>query len=101
MGPPPPHLFGVDASRQLYARHGVIFEEWYPSENLAVGWILDDGSYVEGIQASFSTGSDDAPDRELIIAGPVDGRHGPRTVAWNRPRPPHPQGLLTGGPEDA
>lgn len=68
MGPPPPHLFGADASRQLYARHGVMFEEWYPSEDLVVGWILDNGSYVEGIQASFSVGSDDAPDRELIFA---------------------------------
>lgn len=52
----------------------VMFEKWYPGENPIVGCILEDGSYIEGRQASFNVSSDDSPDRDLVLIEPLKYR---------------------------
>lgn len=52
----------------------VMFEKWFPGENPLVGCILDDGSYIEGRQASFNISSDDLPDRDLVLIQPLKYR---------------------------
>lgn len=52
----------------------VMFDRWFPGENPIVGCILEDGSYIEGRQASYNVGSDDLPDRDLILVEPIKYR---------------------------
>lgn len=52
----------------------IMFDSWFPGENAVVGCILEDGSYVEGRQASFNVSSDDSPDRDLILVEPLKYR---------------------------
>jgi hypothetical protein len=51
-----------------------MFEKWYPGENPIVGCTLEDGSYIEGRQASFNVSSDDSPDRDLVLVHPLKYR---------------------------
>jgi hypothetical protein len=44
------------------------------TENIHVGCLLDDGSYVEGELGSFSVVGDDVPDRDLVLTEPVSYR---------------------------
>ncbi|MGA4900590.1 DUF6338 family protein [Streptomyces griseoincarnatus] len=52
----------------------IMFEKWYPGENPIVGCTLEDGSYIEGQQASFNVSSDDSPDRDLVLVHPLKYR---------------------------
>lgn len=52
----------------------VMFDRWFPGENPIVGCILEDGSYIEGRQASFNVSSDDSPDRDLVLVEPLKYR---------------------------
>ncbi|MCX4738117.1 DUF6338 family protein [Streptomyces antibioticus] len=52
----------------------IMFDTWFPGENPVVGCVLEDGSYVEGRQASFNVSSDDSPDRDLILVEPLKYR---------------------------
>ncbi|MFJ5308115.1 DUF6338 family protein [Streptomyces sp. NPDC088350] len=52
----------------------IMFDSWFPGENPVVGCVLEDGSYVEGRQASFNVSSDDSPDRDLILVEPLKYR---------------------------
>ncbi|MEU6306976.1 DUF6338 family protein [Streptomyces chartreusis] len=52
----------------------VMFEKWFPGENPIVGCTLEDGSYIEGQQASFNVSSDDSPDRDLVLVEPLKYR---------------------------
>ncbi|MFJ9243820.1 DUF6338 family protein [Streptomyces sp. NPDC101776] len=63
----------------------VMFERWYPGENAHVGCVLEDGSYVEGRQASFNINADDSPDRDLILIEPL--RYRPPGAAAAAPYP--------------
>ncbi|GAA2156374.1 DUF6338 family protein [Actinomadura napierensis] len=48
-----------------------LFELWKPDLDKQVGCLLEDGSYVEGILASFNRAGDDLPDRDLILVEPI------------------------------
>ncbi|OEJ49517.1 hypothetical protein BGK72_00470 [Streptomyces agglomeratus] len=52
----------------------VMFDKWFPGENPIVGCVLEDGSYIEGRQASFNVSSDDSPDRDLVLIEPLKYR---------------------------
>lgn len=52
----------------------LLFDSWPTGEDIHVGCILDDGSYIEGRLASFSREADDKPDRDLILADPIGYR---------------------------
>ncbi|MFJ4811094.1 DUF6338 family protein [Streptomyces longwoodensis] len=52
----------------------VMFEKWFPGENPIVGCTLEDGSYIEGRQASFNVSSEDSPDRDLVLIEPLKYR---------------------------
>ncbi|MDO0934531.1 DUF6338 family protein [Streptomyces sp. DG2A-72] len=52
----------------------IMFDSWFPGENPVVGCVLEDGSYVEGRQASFNVSSDDSPDRDLVLVEPLKYR---------------------------
>ncbi|QGV77850.1 DUF6338 family protein [Streptomyces ficellus] len=52
----------------------VMFDRWYPGEDPLVGCVLEDGSYIEGRQASFNVSSDDSPDRDLVLVEPLKYR---------------------------
>ncbi|MEV4329078.1 DUF6338 family protein [Streptomyces sp. NPDC049597] len=52
----------------------VMFDRWYPGEDPIVGCVLEDGSYIEGRQASFNVSSDDSPDRDLVLVEPLKYR---------------------------
>ncbi|SBV01113.1 hypothetical protein YW5DRAFT_06521 [Streptomyces sp. Ncost-T6T-1] len=49
----------------------VMFHQWFPGENPLVGCVLEDGSYVQGRQASFNVSADDLPDRDLVLVEPL------------------------------
>lgn len=49
-----------------------LFEEWGAERDIRIGCMLDDGSYVEGRLGSFSREGDDGPDRDIILAEPID-----------------------------
>ncbi|MGW1542511.1 DUF6338 family protein [Streptomyces sp. NPDC002309] len=52
----------------------MLFDGWYPGENPVVGCLLEDGSYLEGRQASFNVSADDSPDRDLVLVQPLKYR---------------------------
>lgn len=52
----------------------IMFDSWFPGENPLVGCILEDGSYIEGRQASFNVSSEDSPDRDLVLVEPLKYR---------------------------
>lgn len=64
----------------------VMFHSWFPGENPLVGCILEDGSYIEGRQASFNVSSEDSPDRDLVLMEPLKyrppGATETHTVPW-------------------
>lgn len=64
----------------------VMFHSWFPGENPLVGCILEDGSYIEGRQASFNVSSEDSPDRDLVLVEPLKyrppGATEAHTVPW-------------------
>ncbi len=51
-----------------------MFDSWFPGEDPIVGCVLEDGSYIEGRQASFNVSSDDSPDRDLVLVEPLKYR---------------------------
>ena len=52
----------------------LLFESWPTGQDIHVGCVLDDGSYVEGRLGSFSREADDQPDRDLILSEPIGYR---------------------------
>lgn len=51
----------------------VLFEA-HPEDQVYVGCVLEDGSYLGGWVNSYSPDSDETPDRELTLAGPITYR---------------------------
>lgn len=52
----------------------ILFDQWDQGSIVHVGCVLDDGSFIEGRVAAFNKSSDDSPDRDLILAGPIKYR---------------------------
>lgn len=63
----------------------VMFHSWFPGENPIVGCILEDGSYIEGRQASFNVSSEDSPDRDLVLMEPLKYRPPGATETYTVP----------------
>ncbi|KPC86244.1 hypothetical protein ADL35_12210 [Streptomyces sp. NRRL WC-3753] len=61
----------------------VLFEHWHPGKRDHLGCLLEDGSYIEGVRASFNTSSEDSPDRDLVLVQPI--RYRPPGAAEARP----------------
>lgn len=49
----------------------MLFETWVEDRDVHVGCNLDDGSYVEGRLASFSTEGDETSERAVILSPPI------------------------------
>lgn len=52
----------------------MMFEELPRGRDVEVGCILEDGSYVSGLLASFNNSADDSPDRDLVLGAPIGYR---------------------------
>lgn len=49
----------------------MMFEKLPRGRDVQVGCILEDGSYVSGLLASFNNSADDSPDRDLVLGAPI------------------------------
>jgi hypothetical protein len=49
----------------------MLFQRYPDGRLIEVGCLLDDGSYVTGMLASFNTSADDSPDRDLLLGAPI------------------------------
>lgn len=49
----------------------ILFEKWKGGREIDVGCVLDDGSYVNGMLASFNTSADDSSERDLLLTAPI------------------------------
>jgi hypothetical protein len=65
---PDPHPSKLSAWWMLFRHY---HNRYYPTSTRHVGCFLDDGSWVEGYLASYNTSSDDSPDREIVLVGPI------------------------------
>jgi len=52
----------------------IVFEQWRNERDVQVGCVLEDGSYIYGKLASFSTTADESTDRELVLTEPISYR---------------------------
>ncbi|WP_157878062.1 DUF6338 family protein [Streptomyces torulosus] len=52
----------------------LIFERFHRDSDLYVGCVLEDGSFIQGRLASYNKSSDDSPDREIVLVGPLQYR---------------------------
>jgi Family of unknown function (DUF6338) len=49
----------------------MLFQKYADGRSIEVGCLLDDGSYVTGMLASFNTSADDSPERDLLLGAPI------------------------------
>ncbi|MFC9507194.1 DUF6338 family protein [Streptomyces sp. NPDC057002] len=63
----------------------LIFERFHKDSDRYVGCVLEDGSFIQGRLASYNKSSDDSPDRDIVLVGPLQYRPAGSTDAVEYP----------------
>jgi hypothetical protein len=77
--------FGSQTHPSNMSAWWALFERWDPDAYMHIGCVLDDGSFVEGQLSSFNRSSEDLPDRDLVLAGPLRYRQAGSTEEQTEP----------------